>query len=117
MVRQEWKALFCERLNCPPADYEDRAFTQCLYGHARLLAPVIRWLSPDFFAEDLKLIQELGMASDWQEAHSEISTFQDANRATRSLWRTGLRIRVSGRKAAVLAQQLFSKQRKDGAKP
>ena len=46
--------LFCQRFHCPLSEYEDRAFRKCLYWHARMLAPVVRRLKPDFFAEDLK---------------------------------------------------------------
>jgi hypothetical protein len=111
MAGQQLKALFCERFGCPPAGYDERAFRRCLYRHARFLAPVIRRLSPRFFADDFALIRDLGATTDWQEAHTEVLTFQDTNRAKRSLWRTGLRIRVSGRKAADLANRLFSAQR------
>ena len=117
MVRQGFKALFCEHFNCPPADYDDRAFKRCLYWHARFFVPVVRLLSSRFFVEDLKLIDALGLATDRREAHSEILSFQDANRANKSLWRTGLKIRVSGRKAGDLVQQLFSEERRKSTLP
>lgn len=110
MGGQQLKALFCERFGCPPVAYEERAFRQCLYWHARFLAPVIRRLSPRFFAEDFRLIRDLGATTDWREANSEVLNFQDTNRAKASMLRTGLRIRVSGRKASDLANRLFSTQ-------
>jgi hypothetical protein len=116
MVRQELKTLFCERFECPPADYEDRAFRRWLYWHARFLAPVIRKLSPNFFAEDFKLVRYLGVATGKREAHTELLCFQDANRSKPSLLRTGLRIRVSGRKAASYAEQLFAEVPRNGTK-
>ena len=117
MVRREFKALFCERFHCPPEEYERRAFKRCLYAHARLLAPVARVLSRDYFAEDLMFVGYLGATTGLREANTEVLTFQDANRAKPNLWRTGLRIRVSGRKAASLAQQLFSAAHRSGASP
>jgi hypothetical protein len=116
MVRQGLKALFCERFKCPAADYEARALGRCLYWHARILAPVVRLLSSRFFEDDVQLIHELGLVTHWRDANSEIRTFQDSNRATRGWWRTGLRIRVSGRKVSELAQKLFSEERSQGGK-
>jgi hypothetical protein len=70
-------------------------------------------LSSKFFAEDFKLIRELGMAIDWREANTEILAFQDTNRESKNFCRTALKIRVSGRKAANLAQRLFSDERRN----
>jgi hypothetical protein len=81
---------------------------QCLYRHARWLAPVIRWLKRDFFARDLAFIQYLGAATSEREANTEILSFQDANLAKWSFCRTTLRIRVSGRKASKLAHAVFA---------
>lgn len=77
----------------------------------------MRRLNPRFFADDLKFIQELGQTSDWRAAWSEVLSFQDENRATGGLWRNSLRLRVSGRKAADLAQRLFSEERRKSAPP
>jgi hypothetical protein len=117
MAKREIKSLFCERFDCPPAEYEDRAFRQCLYWHARLLTPVVRKLSPRFFAEDMKFIQELGLTSDWRAARSEVLSFQAENQSNSGFWRNSLRIRVSGRKAAELAQRLFSTERRKNPQP
>ena len=108
---QQFQSLFCERFGCPPSEYEERAFKQCLYSHAKLLAPVPRKLKPDFFAADFKFIRYLGEVSGSCEAKANAADFQDANFAGRSFWRTTLRIRVSGRKAARLARRLFSETR------
>jgi hypothetical protein len=108
MPRRELKCLFCERFACAPAEFEERAFRRCLPWHATVLAPVIRWVNSEFFAEDFKFILYLGSATGWREAQSEVLGFQDTNRAKGGLLRTRLRIRVSGRKAASLAEELFS---------
>jgi len=117
MAKREMRSLFCERFDFPPAEYEERAFKRCLYWHARLVTPVVRRLSPRFFADDLRFIQELGLTSDWRAARSEVLAFQDENRATGGLWRNRLRLRVSGRKAADLAQRLFSEERRKSTPP
>jgi hypothetical protein len=101
------QSLFCQRFNCPLSEYEERAFKKCLYWRARLLAPLVRRLDPEFFAADRRFIRYLGAATDLREANVDALNFQSSNRAHPSLWRTGLKIRVSGRKATMLAQQLF----------
>ena len=117
MAKREIKSLFCERFDCPPAEYEGWAFRQCLYWHARLLTPIVRKLSPRFFAEDMKFIQELGLTNDWRGARSEVLSFQEENRANSSFLRNSLKIRVSGRKAADLAQRLFLAERRKNPQP
>ena len=108
MGNREFKALFCERFGYPPSEYERRAFSKCLYGRAKLIAPVLLRLKPDFFAEDFNFIRCMGESTDVREVGADLLNFQDVNRGHRSFLRTGLKIRVSGRKARRLAQQLFA---------
>jgi len=111
VVKQNFQLLACQRFNCPPSEYEERVFRRCLYWHARLLAPVGRRLKPDFFVEDLKFIRYLGQSTGFREVGVDLLNFRAANLGKPSLWRTGLKIRVSGRKASRLAQQLFAAER------
>ena len=115
VLQQPFNALFCDRFRCPTASYEERAFRKCLYWHARLLAAGVRKVKLDFFAEDLKFIRNLGAVTGLREASAEAEDFQQANRARPSFFRTGLRIRVSGRKASRLAHVLFSEARRNGS--
>lgn len=105
---QQFRSLFCCRFGCPDSEYERRAFRRCLYWHARLLGPLARWLNPDFFVEDRRFIRYLGDATDLREASVDALNFQATNAAHPRFWRTGCKIRVSGRKASRLAQELFS---------
>ena len=104
--------LCCSRFKCTPSEYEDKAFNKCLYWHARLLAPFVRLLAPDFFAEDYKFIRYFGAATDFKDARIDALNFQEANRGNPGMWRTGFKIRVSGRKASRLARRLFPNQKK-----
>lgn len=74
-----------------------------------------RKLDPDLFAEDLKFIRHLGLASDLREVSADAEDFRDVNRGKPSFLSVSLRIRVPGRKAARLAHQLFSEARRDAA--
>lgn len=102
------QSLFCERFACSEEEYEERAFKQCLFWHARLLAPALRLLLPHAFEYDLKFIRFLGAATDWQEAKTDVNNFHVLNDGKPSFWRETLRLRVSGRKASRLAHGLFS---------
>jgi hypothetical protein len=109
VTTSEFQLLFCERFGCVLGEYQARAFRQCLYWHAKPLAPVLLKLNPNFFAEDFKFIRYLGEASGVREARANAADFRDG--ARRSFLRNTLRIRVSGRKAARLAQKLFADAR------
>lgn len=100
------RSLFCQRFCCLPDQYENRAFRELLYGHARIVALILRRLRPGFFAQDFKFIRYLGEATDLRDANATAAEFQDSTR--RSFWRSRLKIRVSGRKATEMAHRLFA---------
>ena len=106
--------MFCQRFRCPPSAYELRAFRKCLYLHAKLLAPLLRRLKPDFFAEDFKFLRNLGESTGVRDAEVDVLNFHDVNLGNPSFWRTGWRIRVSGRKASRLVHELFHAEREAG---
>ena len=111
MATQHFQFLFCQRFRCPPSAYEARAFRKCLYWHAKLLAPVLRRLKPDFFAQDFKFIRHLGESTDLREVTVDVLNFRDVNLSRSTFWRSGWKIRVSGRKASRLARELFRAER------
>jgi len=102
------KALFCEKYKCSPEDFPERAFRMFLFGHARILAPVIRTFKPDFFAEDFNFIRYLGGAMDLRQAKVDVLDFKDMERKNWKLLHTGLKLRVSHRKARKIAFRLFA---------
>jgi hypothetical protein len=107
MTGPTFEDLFCRHFDCPCSHYEKAAFRELLYGHAKLVAPVIASLRMACFAEDFRFVRDLGEATDLREAMACVADFQVANIASRRVWRTTLKLRVSGRKATRLAQQLF----------
>jgi hypothetical protein len=105
-------ALFCQRYNCPPSEFEGRAFRKCLPFHAWLLAPLIRKMAPAYFDRDFILIKYLGTATGRREAWLELEAFREANKSRWNFLRNVLSLRISGAKAARLANSLFeSRQR------
>jgi hypothetical protein len=112
---KQFQVLFCRRFQCPAQEYEKQAFGKCLYWHAKPLAPVLRILNPEFFRRDYGFIRYLGEAPDMRDVKAAASSFRNENRRNPSFLRTGLRIRVSGRKAVRLARRLFAEERQDEA--
>jgi hypothetical protein len=80
---------------------------KCLYLHARMIAPLLRWLNLGCFERDLVFVDYFGKAKNWQEVAAEIAAlrYQDATKPR--FTRNTLRLRVSGRKANKLAAKLF----------
>jgi hypothetical protein len=106
----DFQLLFCERFGCPASEYQERAFRECLYWHAKPLAPVLRKLNPDFFREDFEFIRYLGQTNGGREARANAADFHEGTK--RSFLRNTLKLRVSGRKATRLAQKLFLETRR-----
>lgn len=98
---------FCARQNCPPTQYQERAFRLCLYTHAVPVAFVLYRLSSKLFREDRDVIQQVGLAHDLEEVDAALSDFHYINHARRHWLRTGLKIRISGRKVRLLAASLL----------
>jgi hypothetical protein len=82
-----------------------------LYWHARLLAPVIRAISPSFFEEDFKFIRYLANANDARQAKVDVLDFKDSDRKNWRMFHSGFKIRVSHRKARRIAFQIFGELR------
>ncbi len=111
-----FQALFCERFKCPVSQFEEKVFRKCLYWHARPFAPVLRLLMPKLFAEDFKFIRYLGASTGLREAVVDLMNFRDTNLGRAGFWRGELKLRVSGRKASKLAQELFRTSGQGGGK-
>jgi hypothetical protein len=109
-----FQTLFCERLGCAAVEYEEQALKRFLYLHARLLAPLLRAVMPDFFAHDLKFIRRLALATDMREAAGDLVDFRLVNGDRANVWRAVLRLRVSSRKAGRFARQLFAHEVREG---
>ena len=107
MPQTTFQSLCCEYFKCAPDQYEQRALRRFLYPHARLLAPLLHFLTPDLFSPDLKFIRRIGGASDLRDATNDVVDFNHVNTNGSGFLRTGLKLRVSGRNAGKLARQLF----------
>jgi hypothetical protein len=108
------KSVFCERFGCSPSDFEERAFGKCLYFPAKVIAPLLQLMDPDWFARDRGLIRNLGNATSWQQVMAELDAFHYREHLQRSYARTVLHLRVSARKANKMAATLFPPQKASG---
>jgi hypothetical protein len=102
-----FKSLFCKKFGCPPEDFEERAFRKLLYSHTRLFAPVARSFNANYFLDDFKFIRYVGDSAGVREITADVLEYNDFNKGHWRLFRTAMKIRVSGRKAQHLANQLF----------
>lgn len=105
--RRDFSTLFCERFRCRPSEFEDLAFRKCLHWRARLLAPVLRRIMPNYFERDFMLIRYLGQAVGQREATLELAAFTEATNSRGGFARKDLRIRISTRRASKLLRQLL----------
>ena len=103
MGNQTFETRFCARFHCAPSEYRERAFTLFLYRHARLVAPIIRAVKPEFFDLNLTTSQPhvhraLGAATDLIDAINDLMDFSDSTHRHPTWLRVALRLRVSGRR-------------------
>lgn len=112
-MKGTFRALWCAKTGCAVEEFEPRVFRLALPFHARLLAPLIRRLSPRFFTEDLWFLREVGDTRSWGELINEINRFHGRNIRDPGTVRRVFGIRISARRFLRLAHGVFQ----DGAEP
>jgi hypothetical protein len=106
MKRVSFRELYCAARGCVSAEFEERAFWECLYPRGVFVARVLwRW-QRKFFTADLELLRLAGGLTGVSDLKAEISNFRYHHPA-RGILRGTLRVRVSGQKLLDLAVTLF----------
>lgn len=82
-------------------------FWRGLFRHALPLALLIRRFNPEFFAEDLDLIREVGATTSQELFKNEINYFFGRNLRDRNWLRSTFRIRVSGNRLIRMRRRLL----------
>ena len=100
---KKFRDLFCEHFQCTPEKYEPRMFQLCLYRHALLFAPLLRFLSPDFFSRDLATIRQLGIVTSHVEFHDEVEDYFYHMHSYGNFLQRVWRLRISGRRLLLLS--------------
>jgi hypothetical protein len=106
MAGRPFKTLFCDRFDCAPDRFAETVFRRCLYRHAVPLALFMGRLQAALFAEDRRAIEQFGIATELNQVRAIIKDLAYVNRLNRHWLRTGLSVRLSGRRLYALAEQL-----------
>jgi len=106
MVDRPFKAIYCERYACDPDRFSATVFRRCLYRHALPVALLRGGLRAQLFAEDRRAIEQFGIAHTLEQVRSTLEDLAYVNRTHRHWLRTGLNIRISGRRLYALAERL-----------
>jgi len=110
-MKQPFQECFCEHFRCPPQEYADRVFRQCLYWHAR---PAAWWLarsSSSFFAEDMALIRDLAAVTTRGEAIAELNRFYGRNLRDKNWLRRAFALRISAKRVLRLYRMISRARR------
>ena len=105
---KNFRALFCEKFQCSPQEFEGQLFSRCLHRRARPLAAVVSKLDPDFFREDLGFIGDLASARSHDEVRMEVDRFRGRNLRDTNWLRKRFSLRISGKRVQRLSRKLFS---------
>jgi len=96
MTEKTFSELYCERHGLKPEQYESVVLRRALYPHARLLAPFLRLLWPDYFAADLDFVRSVARLRRFREFSNEAEEFAH-HPANRGFARLTVNLRVSSR--------------------
>lgn len=100
--------LVCETFKCSPEDFNETVFWLCVFPQALFLA---RWLwrwNRGYFKPDLELIEQVKNATDQGELMFELNDFR-RHHPQAGIFRTWLKVRLSGERLLALGDKLFSK--------
>ena len=98
--------LFCERYHVPPESYAREMLRRTLYRRARMIAPVIRFFFPRFFAADLDFVRGVGLIKRAEDLGDEVTEFHLHPR-NRGFLRYGLKLRVSCQRVSRLVGEVM----------
>jgi hypothetical protein len=99
--------LFCEKFQCSPDSFESQLFSRSLHRHAVMLAGPLSRMIPEFFREDMGLINDLATAVSHGEVLTELNRFYGRNVRDRNWLRKTFSLRISGKRVLRLSRKLF----------
>lgn len=104
---RDFRTAFCEWFNCPPTQFEKKAFWRCLYPHAVPVARLIQLVNPAYFELDLQTLRHIGNASTVAHLLAEVNSFRADYRMRSRFLHDVLRIRISGKRVLRLASKVM----------
>lgn len=96
--------LYCETNGLTAEQYPARVLAETLYPHARMVAPLLKLLSPAFFSADIEFVQSVGQLRRFREYFAEADEFAH-HPLNRGFWRVTLNLRVSSRRLRRLVRR------------
>jgi hypothetical protein len=88
--------MYCAQHGINRDDYEKVVLLRSLYPHARMVATLVRLLSPDHFAADVDFVRSVGRLRRYREFTYESEEFAH-HPANRGFWRLTVNVRISSR--------------------
>ena len=105
---ETFSEAYCRQFPCRPEHFDEKVFQASLRWPIRLVAPVIRYFSPNFFQEDFETIRELGSVTDRGIFVMDVSFLHGRHQRDKRWLRKSMGVRVSGRKLMRLWNRSFS---------
>ena len=109
MAAHTLRERYCERFNCPPQEFRERVFWQCVPPQAAGLAQLIRPMKGGLFEPDWELIEQVADSTSLEEVHAEIEAFRYHHPPT-GVMRKVLRVRVSGKRLLRLGAKVLPRR-------
>jgi hypothetical protein len=106
MISSTFAERFCTHFRVHPADYREAVMRRVLHRRARLVRPLLRLASPDYFAADYDFIEGVGRIAQRREFGIEAEEFAH-HPANRGFWRRALRLRASVGRMQRLVNEVF----------
>jgi hypothetical protein len=103
---QTFEEKFCDKHQCPPADFTRRVFWKCLHRHAVPVAPLIMLFDKDYFAADYELINEVRPAVRMNQVWEGVREFFLSPKHQGWLRKRG-NIRISARRLITLSREFL----------
>lgn len=94
----DFRQLVSARYGISAEKFERKLFQKCLFRHALPFVWLLEKCDPDFFREDLEMLRDVASARTTDEVICEINRFFGRNARDKSFIRTGLYLRVSGKR-------------------
>jgi hypothetical protein len=99
---------FCEVHHCSPEEFKSRIFWRCLHRRAWPFARLIRCFKPNFFKEDLWLVEEAGHARNRKDLGLAVISFHEDCRLRAGFLHDKLLFRISGRRLLSLLSKTLA---------
>lgn len=96
MTEKSFDELFCAQNHIAAERYEREVFNRALYPHARLVAWLIRVVSPEFFAADMDFVRSVASLRQYRDFDFEAQAYAH-HPANRGFWRIKGHLRLSSR--------------------